>query len=84
MGRGAVWNGGAPDSTVARASSVLGSVGGLSFTVGGRGGESLQTESLHETRLQRSEQGVSRWLGMSRVFHAVFGKCPPPCLIQNP
>lgn len=79
MGRGAVWNGGAPDSTVAKASSVLGSVGGLSFTVGGRGGE-----SLHETWLQRSEQGVSGWLGMSRVFHAVFGECPPPCLIQNP
>lgn len=44
VGRGAVWNGGAPDSTLAKASSVLGSVGGLSLTVGGRGAGSLQTE----------------------------------------
>lgn len=35
MGRGAVGNGGAPDSTLAKASSVLGSAGGLSLTVGG-------------------------------------------------
>lgn len=55
MGRGAVGNGGAPDSTLAKASSVLGSAGGLSLTVGGRGAGSLQTESLHETGLQRGQ-----------------------------
>lgn len=35
---GAIWEGGAPDSTLAEVGSVLGSVGGLSITVGREGG----------------------------------------------
>lgn len=40
---GATWEGGAPDSTLAEVGSVLGSVGGLSITVGsgGEGGRVL-------------------------------------------
>lgn len=37
VGMGAIWEGGAPDSTLAEVGSVLGSVGGLSITVGSGG-----------------------------------------------
>lgn len=56
MGLGAIWEGGAPDSTLAEVGSVLGSVGGLSITVGsGGGGAEFFKQSLHETRLQRGQ-----------------------------